>query len=93
MVVELPAVVELLAGLQFLSRVQLRLVDAQVPVRVGGTGLAVGNGEIPIQNGSNRRDSLVDGSRPAHTGPVLNEPFPIVGEGHPAAFVKPGMRP
>ena len=32
-VVELPAVVELLAGLQFLSRVQLRLVDAQVPAR------------------------------------------------------------
>ena len=51
----------------------------------------VGNGEIPIQNGSNRRDDLVDGSHPTHAGPVFDEPLPIVGEGHPAAPVEAGV--
>ena len=90
-VVELTAVVELLTGFQLFPSSQLGLVDTQVPVWVGGAGLAVGDGEIRVQDIPNRRDNLVDGSYPAHPSPVFDQPFPVVREGHAAAFVKAGV--
>ena len=48
--VELTAVVELLTGFQLFPSSQLGLVDTQVPVWVGGAGLAVGDGEIRVQD-------------------------------------------
>ena len=49
-VIQLPAIVELMPGLQNFSRVQLGLVDPQVAIWIAGACFAVGDGEISIKN-------------------------------------------
>ena len=90
-IVELPAIIELLPGIQLLSRRQLGLVNAQVSVWVGGVDLAVGDGKIRVLDLSGWGDSLVDCPRPDHARPVFDEPLPIVGKSNVAALVKAGV--
>ena len=51
----------------------------------------VGDGKISIENFSYRGDCLVDGSLPAHSGVVFDEPLPVVGEGDTAVWIEAGV--
>ena len=64
-IVELPAIVELMPGLQNFSRVQLGLVDPQVAIWIAGACFAVGDGEISIKNLSYWSNRLMNSSIPA----------------------------